>query len=65
MVEAFHVSYTLESCNFGLFTIPQRVSDIKFEEMNPVGDAVEVINSVRSRNIWVNFLWHGCVDIAV
>ena len=29
-----------------------RVSDIKFEEMNPVGDAVEVINSVRSRNIY-------------
>lgn len=29
-----------------------RISDIKFEEMNPVGDAVEVKNSVRSRNIY-------------
>ena len=65
MVEAFHVSYTLESCKSVCLPYQSRISDVKFKEMSSVGDAVEVTNSIRLRNIWVNFLWHGCVDIAM
>lgn len=56
MVEAVHVSYTLESCNSACLSYHSRISNIKFKEMSPVGDAVEVTNSVTLKEYMGQFL---------